>query len=82
MDLVALTEEIFRSLVHDPDSVTVKEFPTDDERTMEIQVLVPESEIARVIGKNGRCANAVRTLVQASSYLKDNKRVKINIDSF
>ena len=38
--------------------------------------------MGRVIGKGGKLANAVRTLVQASSYVHDNKKVRINIDSF
>ena len=45
-------------------------------------LMVSSDDIGRVIGKEGRNAKAIRTLVQASSYLKDNKKVKINIDSF
>ena len=37
--------------------------------------------MAKVIGKNGKVINAIRTIVQASSYLKDNKTIKINVDS-
>lgn len=82
MDLVALTEEIVKSLAMKKDSVSVKEFPTDNENEILIQVMIDEEDMGRVIGKNGRCANAIRTLVQASSYLSDNKKIKINIDSF
>ena len=49
---------------------------------MLIQVIVAEDDMGRVIGKGGRCANAIRTLVQASSALKDNKYIKIDIDKF
>ena len=82
MSLVELTEEIVKSLVANPDSVSVKEFPTEEENVMLIQVMVEESDIGKVIGKEGRTANAIRTLVQASSALKDNKYVKIDIDKF
>ena len=82
MDLVSLTENIVKSLVSDPESVTVKEFPTEEENVILIQVMVAESDMGRVIGKGGKCANAIRTLVQASSALKDNKYVKIDIDKF
>jgi len=82
MDLVVLTEEIVKSLAVNKDAVSVKEFPTDEENEMLIQVMIDESDMGRVIGKGGKCANAIRTLVQASSYLKENKKVKINIDSF
>ena len=82
MDLVELTEMIVKSLVENEDAVSVKEFPTEDENTILIQVMVAEEDIGRIIGKEGRVANAVRTLVQASSSLKDNKFVKIDIDKF
>lgn len=82
MDLVSLTEEIVKSLVINTDAVSVKEFPTEEENTILIQVMVEEDDMGRVIGKSGKCANAIRTLVQASSSLKDNKYVKIDIDKF
>ena len=44
--------------------------------------MVADADMGRVIGKGGRIANAIRTLVQASSALKDNKYVKIDIDKF
>lgn len=81
-DLVKLTEEIVKSLVVDAEGVTVKEFPSEEENVMLIQVMVNENDIGRVIGKDGKTANAIRTLVQASSALNDNKYVKIDIDKF
>lgn len=80
MTLVELTEMIVKSLVSDPDSISVKEFSSDDE--IIIEVVVKEEDMGSVIGREGKIANSVRTVVQASSYLKDNKRVKINISSF
>ena len=81
-DLVKLTEEIVKSLVVDVEGVSVKEFPSEDEKVMLIQVMVNSDDIGRVIGKDGRVANAIRTLVQASSALQDNKYIKIDIDNF
>ena len=80
MTLVELTEMIVKSLVSDPDSISVKEFPNDDE--IIIEVVVKEEDMGSVIGREGKIANSIRTVVQASSYLKDNRRVKINISSF
>lgn len=80
MTLIELTEMIVKSLVSDPDSISVKEFPSDDE--IIIEVVVKEEDMGSVIGREGKIANSIRTVVQASSYLKDNKRVKINISSF
>ena len=82
MTLVELTEKIIKSIVKDEDAVSAKLFPSENEKEIIIEVLVSDSDIGRVIGKNGRTANAIRTLVQASSALKDNKYVKINIDKF
>ena len=82
MTLVELTERIVKNIVKDEEAVSVKEFPSDNENEIIIEVLVSSSDIGRVIGKNGKVANAIRTLVQASSFLKDNKYVKINIDEF
>ncbi len=81
MNSVELTEYLVKSLVKDSDSVSVKEFETEDDSVL-IQVLVDSSVIGSVIGKGGKIANSIRTIVQASSYLNGNKRVKINIDSF
>lgn len=82
MNLIELTEEIVKSLVNNKDGVSVKEFKTEEENTILIQVMVEEEDMGRVIGANGKTANAIRTLVQASSSLKDHKYVKINIDKF
>ena len=82
MSLVELTEFLVKTLVTNKENVSVKEFDTDEENTILIQVLVDSTDIGRVIGKGGKLANSIRTLVQASSYLKDNKKVKINVEKF
>lgn len=82
MNLVSLTEKIIKSLVNNEDAVSVKEFPTEEENVILIQVIVASEDMGRVIGKAGKTANAIRTLVQASSALKQNKYVKIDIDKF
>lgn len=80
MDLRKLTEELIIALAVNKEMVAVKEFPTEDEAVM-LQVIVSNNDMARVIGKDGKIINAVRTIVQASSYINDNKIVKINVDS-
>jgi len=82
MDLVDLTKEIILALCSDKDSVNVKEFDTDEENVVLIEVMVSEEDYGKVIGKGGHNINAIRTLVQASSYLKDNKKVRINVEKF
>ena len=82
MELVALTEFIVKSLVINKDDVTVKEFPTDEENTILIQVMINEEDMGRVIGKGGKVANSIRNLVQVSSSINDKRKVKINIENF
>lgn len=79
MNLVELTSFLIENLVVNPDSVSVKEIDCDD--YLLIEVIVDEADKGRVIGKGGNIANAIRTIVQASSYANNNKPVKINIDS-
>ncbi len=80
MSLVDLTKMIIDSLVKDPDSVSVREFETEDNE-ITIEIVVSEEEAGMLIGKSGKIINSIRTILQASSYLKDNKRVKVNITS-
>lgn len=82
MDLVLLTETIVKKLVSDSESVSVKEFEADEENTVLIEVMISNDDLGKVIGKDGRIINAIRTIVQASSYINDNKKVKINVDSY
>lgn len=82
MELVELTKTIVEQLVDDAELVTVKEFPSEKEDEIIIQIMVPEDQAGKVIGRQGKIANALRTIVQASSYINENKRVNINIDSY
>ena len=67
-DLVVLTEYLVKRLVSNPDNVSVKEV-SRDENSITIQVLVEEKDMPGIIGKSGATINAIRTIVQASSYI-------------
>jgi len=83
MDLINLTETIIKKLVSDPENISVKEFETDEENTIQIEVLISADDMGRVIGKNGKTINSIRTIVQAASSLtEENRRVRINVDSY
>lgn len=82
MDLAALTEYLVKSIATDPESVSVKQFEEDENGVIVIEVLISNDDMGSVIGRGGKIANAIRTIVQASSYANENKKVKINIDSF
>ena len=44
-----------------------------------LEIIVHESDMGAVIGRNGKMASAIRTLVQAHAYILGLKKVKINI---
>ena len=81
MKAVEFTEYLIKSIVKEPDMVKVQSF-NGDEGDLIIEIIVHENDMGAVIGKNGKMANAIRTMVQAHAYLNDNRKVKINIDSF
>lgn len=82
MDYVKLTERLIKSLVNDPETVSVKEFSGDDEGKVTIEVLVSENDLPRVIGRGGKTINAIRTILKASSSLHDHKYINLNVESF
>ncbi|SEN14234.1 KH domain-containing protein [Lihuaxuella thermophila] len=71
-----LIEFIARSLVDHPEQVSVKERVT--ERAVVYELSVAQEDMGKVIGKQGRVARALRTVVGAAA-LKENKRVWIDI---
>ena len=81
MNLVELVSFLINNIVNDPDMVSVKQI-AEDEQFITIEVLVDNSVMGSVIGRQGNIANAIRTIVQASAYANGLKKVKINIDSF
>lgn len=81
MQLVSLTEFLVKNIAKEKELVSVKQFADVDDFIV-IQVMVDSSDMGAVIGKGGCIANAIRTLVQASAYINDSRRVRINIDSF
>ena len=67
---------IARSLVEHPDDVTVTEKQGADELTLELRV-APD-DMGKVIGRQGRIAKAIRTVVKAASS-KSSKKVIVDI---
>jgi len=82
MDLVLLTKTIIEMIVLDKEAVSVKIFETTDDNVIQLELVVSESDLGRVIGKDGKTINSIRNIVQASSTLNGGKKVKINVDSY
>jgi uncharacterized protein len=64
-------------LVSDPEAVSVDRFDEGD-GTVVLELSVGEDDFGRVIGRNGRTANALRTVIKAAA-VKEHKRVLIDI---
>lgn len=71
-----LVEVIAKSLVDHPDEVVVTERET--ERSITIVLKVASNDMGKVIGKQGRIAKSIRTVVKAAA-TKDNKKVLVEI---
>lgn len=71
-----LVEYIAKSLVDDPSGVVVNMIESDKSTILELKVAEPD--IGKVIGKHGRIAKAVRTILSATA-TKSGKRVVLEI---
>ena len=71
-----LVEVIAKALVYNPDEVVVEE--TTEGKNVTVNLHVAATDMGKVIGKQGRIAKAIRTVVKAATS-NDNKRVDVEI---
>ena len=71
-----LVEVIAKALVDNPDEVVVTE--KEDGKSIMVELHVAASDMGKVIGKQGRIAKAIRSVVKAASS-KENKKVDVEI---
>ena len=71
-----LLETIVKALVEKPDEVQITE--NHGEYSMIIELRVSQDDMGKVIGKQGRIARAIRTILKAAS-VKENKKVTLEI---
>ncbi|SDO80217.1 KH domain-containing protein [Desulforhopalus singaporensis] len=71
-----LISYIAKSLVDDPDAVQVKRSDEDD--TVTLELTVAQGDLGKVIGKQGRTARALRSVLAAAAE-KENKRSRLDI---
>lgn len=71
-----LVEVIVKSLVDDPDSVVVTE--REEKKATVLELRVADSDMGKVIGKQGRIAKAIRAVVKAAA-AKEDKKVIVDI---
>lgn len=71
-----LVEYIAKALVDNPDEVSVTE--VEGSQSVIIELKVAQEDMGKVIGKQGRIAKAIRTVVKAAA-IKNDKRVVVEI---
>lgn len=74
--MLALVEHLAKSLVSQPEAVKVTQVENGKEIT--IHLTVAQEDMGKVIGKQGRIAKAIRTVVKAAA-VKANKKVTVEI---
>jgi hypothetical protein len=72
-----LLEYLARGLVEHPDAVEVREIREEDGATV-LELSVDEDDYGSIIGRGGRTASALRTIIKAAA-LKDQRRVFLDI---
>ncbi len=77
MDLSELLEYLAEGLVDDPDEVSVEQFEEDD-GTILLELAVADDDYGKVIGRGGRTAQALRTVLKAAG-TRDGQRVLVDI---
>ena len=72
----ALVEYIAKSLVENPDQVEVREMQNGNRVRLELSVA--KDDMGRMIGKNGRVANSIRTLLRVAAE-RDGKQATLDV---
>lgn len=80
MNIEEFAEFLVTNIAKESELVKVKKFVTEEGTILEI--LVSESDMPRVIGKQGKVANSIKSLIQVKAYNDGIKSLKVNIDSF
>ncbi len=70
-------EIVAKSLVDYPDDVNITEIENDD-KSITLELRVAQGDMGKVIGKQGRIAKAIRTVVKAAAS-RENKQVSVDI---
>ena len=70
---------IAKGLVEDPEAVKVEADAPDENGTVVYHIHVAEEDMGRIIGKQGRIAKAIRTIVRSAAIRSDQK-VMVEID--
>lgn len=80
-DYASIIKTIVKPLLEDASSLDVKVLPTANDDEIKILIIAHEDQIPRLIGKQGRNANAIRQLIRAAAS-EERKKILVDFESF
>ncbi len=80
-ELTKVLYNLVEPMVDDPSSVSIKELPSLDDQEVLLYVYAKSDDIARLIGRQGSMASALRKMMSVASYLND-RRITIKFESY
>lgn len=81
MDFEKIIHTIVDPFLINPDALMIREMPSDNENEINILIVSENEDTARLIGKKGSVANALRELISVAGK-NDNKRIHLKFESF
>jgi len=82
-DYEALLHPLIDSLVEKPESIMIRELPGGDDKDVTVLIVAEDDDTARLIGKRGVVANALREVISVAGKADDsNQRIHLKFESF
>ena len=82
-DYAAILHPIIDPLVHNPEAILIRELPGSTKRDVTILIVSDDDDTARLIGKRGAVANALREVVGIATKADDtNQHIHLKFESF
>lgn len=81
MDYEKIIHSIVDPFLINPNALMVRELPSEDEKNLTLLICAESEDTARLIGKKGMVANALRELISIAGK-SENKRIHLNFESF
>ena len=82
VDYEAVVMDLVRPIVEDKESLSVKQMPSLDEHEILIYVYANSDDVARLIGRKGNMASAIRHMMSVASRKEEDKRINIKFESY
>ncbi|MCI9292580.1 MAG: KH domain-containing protein [Erysipelotrichaceae bacterium] len=82
VDYEAVVMNLVRPIVEDKESLSVKIMPSLDEHEILVYVYANNDDVARLIGRKGSMASAIRHMMSVASRKEEDKRINIRFESY